>query len=74
MEIKTAKESTSDFNYMRQAELDLMFRQNYESDIRQAVQSMKDLNVDPLRIRRFVCTVMSLKSRYYGRIPTEDTA
>ena len=56
--IKTAKESTSDFNYMRQAELDLMFRQNYESDIRQAVQSMKDLNVDPLRIRRFVLDIM----------------
>ena len=56
--IKTAKESTSDFNYMRQAELDLMFRQNYESDIRQAVQSMKDLNLDPIRIRRFVLDII----------------
>ena len=56
--VKDAKESTSDFNYMRQAELDLMFKQNYESDIRQAVQSMKDLNLDPIRIRRFVLDIM----------------
>ena len=56
--IKDAKESTSDFNYMNSAEQDAMFRQNYESDIRQAVQSMKDLNVDPVRIRRFVLDIM----------------
>ena len=55
---KDAKESTSDFNYMRQSELDLMFRQNYETDINRAVQSMKDLNVDPMRIRRFILDVM----------------
>tara|TARA_R110002073_G_scaffold45376_4_gene125138 strand:- start:3038 stop:11632 length:8595 start_codon:yes stop_codon:yes gene_type:complete len=52
--IKDAVESTSDYNYMKQSESKDMYNENYRTDIIAAVNGMKTITEDPIRIRRFV--------------------
>lgn len=52
--VKDAAESTSDYNYMRESESRDMFNENYRDDIIAAVDGMKTITQDPIRIRDFV--------------------
>jgi len=70
--IKTAKESTSDFNYMNTVEQKAMYEQNYLEDVKQAVKSMKDLSVDPMRINSFM--LQALGSEGMGIDPSTGGA
>ena len=51
---KDAVESTSDYNYMTNAESKDMFNQNYREDVKAAVAAMETVTKDQIRINRFV--------------------